>query len=735
LDAIEAELEQSNALLKGCAARWRDFMLPARINRENILGDGYRYGEYRYSLDQERILELLMGENLYESPYVFVRELLQNAIDASRLREHLERCRGASGFHAAPIRVTQWVDRDGYRWVRVDDDGTGMDEYIVRKHLLKVGASYYGSAEFKADVLRVMLQGAPEFVPISRFGIGLLSCFIACDRVEISTLRQRPTGLNSVPLRLSLDGLQGFFTLRMPNLRPVPMPTACSVAGFEEGYRRNCGTSIACRLDPRKENAAFDLRQLLNDTLLAPPVPVEFEGDRVGGDLNTLASTMLCKETEVPFRSEFPDAIQKKLKETLSSDHVLFSLRYRSIYLDKYSPVAELRGQIVFLEAILSDSFQQLLQSWGFSANVTISYGNKTDIQLTFNGVTSKKILDMTPEDRDVFTSLVHTGKIASFEADEHLVRIESYFSSKMIMASHNGIRIPLSGRKLSMPIATKEFLLKSWGLISFSDSLRPQLSVARERALSLPWNMHSTLNLAIVRALHNDAGYTDLTQVDALKDFVAPQEISLGQLIADPLLHRPDGWPMERIFRTDRGMLSISSILALLVADETVVVSGLPSPSELAGRSRRGRPGTGPTCAAVLASVWVNLSSDLKNIDRNPDLRFVAKRELPPTGGELLFPPLAFVTYQNSSKLQLGSLGLNREHPFSQWLIENAALLCENYPAILDFLKRELLLGFGRDSISRAEAVRQQLDRLAEFDPTLRLPRSAIPAANDFEV
>ena len=179
-------------LLPTCSKRWREFVLPARIRRESIVASGYRYGEYRFSLDQHQVLDLLMGENLYDSPYVFVREMLQNALDASRLREHLERLRGDKDFKAQPIRVSEWLDRDRYRWVRFDDFGTGMDEQIVRDHLLKVGSSYYTSAQYEADKLRASKGVGSDFVPISRFGIGLLSCFIAGDRVEISTLRQLP---------------------------------------------------------------------------------------------------------------------------------------------------------------------------------------------------------------------------------------------------------------------------------------------------------------------------------------------------------------------------------------------------------------------------------------------------------------------------------------------------------------------------------------------------------------
>jgi len=106
--------------------------------------------------------------------------LVQNAIDTSRHRRYVERARGHARFQPAPIRVAQWRDREGRLWVRFDDCGMGMDEPIIRDHLLKVGSSYYTTPQFRADVLAAKGKSdASDFLPISRFGIGLLSCFIA----------------------------------------------------------------------------------------------------------------------------------------------------------------------------------------------------------------------------------------------------------------------------------------------------------------------------------------------------------------------------------------------------------------------------------------------------------------------------------------------------------------------------------------------------------------------------
>jgi hypothetical protein len=186
------------------------------------------------------------------------------------LREHFEHGGGNAGFGSPPIGITTWIDRDGYQWIGFDDPGTGMDEPIVRNHLLKVGSSYYQSAQFRADMLQASPPGGTLFQPISRFGIGLLSCFLACDRVEISTLRLHPDRTTGAPLRLSLDGLQGFFTLQTPDLPAKPMPAGDGHGGAKEGYKRNPGTSIACRLERGGSSRNSTRRRSSNDTSWLP---------------------------------------------------------------------------------------------------------------------------------------------------------------------------------------------------------------------------------------------------------------------------------------------------------------------------------------------------------------------------------------------------------------------------------------------------------------------------------
>ena len=189
LNWVDRELSDCLGALRYCTKRWRDLVLPRKISRK-IISRGYETGEFRFTLDQNKVLDLLVGDELYQDPGVFVRELVQNAIDAVRTREKMDRNRPASWKPQINIRC--WMDEEGYHWFRIEDNGTGMNREIVEKYFLKVGSSYYASDDFQRDKYRNEVE--PGYQPISRFGIGVLSCFMG-DR-ERSRWRYRRCTMN-----------------------------------------------------------------------------------------------------------------------------------------------------------------------------------------------------------------------------------------------------------------------------------------------------------------------------------------------------------------------------------------------------------------------------------------------------------------------------------------------------------------------------------------------------------
>jgi len=159
------------------AAAARDHDLPyafpwRRIDDGEVTATGFLPEQLSFSLDEARILELLTGHTLYNETAVVIRELVQNALDASRLQALID--------ERAPETSNVCVSWDtAARLLTITDDGTGMSQSVIERNLLRAGASRYQEESFR--------RLHPTFSPISRFGIGVLSAFMIADWVEITT--------------------------------------------------------------------------------------------------------------------------------------------------------------------------------------------------------------------------------------------------------------------------------------------------------------------------------------------------------------------------------------------------------------------------------------------------------------------------------------------------------------------------------------------------------------------
>ena len=285
-------------LQKYCQTPWqKKFPFPRAVRRDEIESEGYMSGDFCLTMDQTQVLQLLTGENLYDNTDVFIRELLQNAIDATLLRGKME-----PGFMPEQSRIDlwEWNDKEGNVWFRIDDQGTGMTLGMLKRYFLKVGNSYYTSRELERD-LRDHGQ-TDKFHGISRFGIGFLSCFLCGDYAEVSTLyfddaknrreESTPESYQTIRygLRLQVTGLSGYYTLKNQAKHhqtegglPAPDGYGEKMPGNKErdGYRANPGTSIVLRLEPGKLGV-LKLREVTEKYLCGARVPVYYNNERVG---------------------------------------------------------------------------------------------------------------------------------------------------------------------------------------------------------------------------------------------------------------------------------------------------------------------------------------------------------------------------------------------------------------------------------------------------------------------
>lgn len=145
--------------------------------------------DFAFGFDRCAMFRIL-SDDIYDGErHVFLRELLQNAIDAIRTRrsrwqqrfQQQAKRRQATPPFDTTIYFTAVHGKNGDIEVTCRDHGIGMDEHIIRNYFSVAGVSYYRSTEFERQGL--------GFEPISRFGIGILSCFMVADSLQVRTYR------------------------------------------------------------------------------------------------------------------------------------------------------------------------------------------------------------------------------------------------------------------------------------------------------------------------------------------------------------------------------------------------------------------------------------------------------------------------------------------------------------------------------------------------------------------
>src|SRR5512139_108289 len=151
---------------------------------------------HTFQVDLRGLVDLL-SHHLYSSPRVYIRELLQNAVDAVTARQRLD-----PGAPSA-IRITVGEAGSGSGpGLRIEDPGIGLTEADVHRFLATIGRSS------KRDDLEGARQ---EF--LGQFGIGLLACFTVAERIRVRTRSAADPAAPVVEWLAASDGTYSVRTL------------------------------------------------------------------------------------------------------------------------------------------------------------------------------------------------------------------------------------------------------------------------------------------------------------------------------------------------------------------------------------------------------------------------------------------------------------------------------------------------------------------------------------------
>jgi len=269
-DVIDGELSACNNIISSINEYDRrqgknNFIkIPFKVDRskietkKDIHGNRlYLYRKAQFSLSKNQVIDLLMGTKLYGDPEVALRELIQNSIDACLLRSAMEK--SWNNPYEPEINI-KYSSEDNVDILEITDNGTGMDQYIIDNYYSKVGSSFYKSSDF----YDLKSQTKAAFTPTSRFGIGILSCFMVADTLEVDSKRLIGPHDSSDAINLTIEGQDSIFWIK-------------------SGFRKMPGTST--KLFLRKSTNPWD--DLDEDGFIAsvenvvpnPPFKIKVETD------------------------------------------------------------------------------------------------------------------------------------------------------------------------------------------------------------------------------------------------------------------------------------------------------------------------------------------------------------------------------------------------------------------------------------------------------------------------
>ncbi|WP_040352348.1 HSP90 family protein [Blastopirellula marina] len=142
----------------------------------------------RFQVELRGLIELL-SQHLYSGPHVFIRELLQNGVDAIQARRQIE------PKHEGAIEIEVVTSEESDPTIIFQDNGVGLTEAEVQQFLATIGqSSKRGEATSRPD----------DF--LGQFGIGLLSCFTVSDEIIVLTRSAKGENQPGFEWRGSTDG-------------------------------------------------------------------------------------------------------------------------------------------------------------------------------------------------------------------------------------------------------------------------------------------------------------------------------------------------------------------------------------------------------------------------------------------------------------------------------------------------------------------------------------------------
>lgn len=615
LEIIRKEIDLCREILPTVSVSFRDCRLPVKV-KNGVNMEGFVSGDYSFHIDTSEALNLFMGEKLYMNDMVFVRELLQNAIDSTIYYGKLEKKESFDSVH-----IYVWKNENEEVYFGIEDRGMGMDNDIIENFFLNIGKSFYVSTQFEKSEVK--------FTPISKFGIGFLTSFLVAEEVNVLTrhykeekiLRQLTLNINMKQYILRIDNEEN-------NNYQIPHDTDNKLLNekmYEDNYP---GTIITFKIKPEIVNGNIEeIEKAIRDYSFGVPVPIE---------VDILGKQIQFKGLEDEYMNQQSVRLNKK-----TIGKVL------------YGDIETLGEQddIIFESVPLIIDYQNMEGKINGNIQIMTVFDTKEDPNLYAFSIEPDYSEDLL---------YIKFGNYKERIENTHLnAKYEQFGISKKIKVYFNGINHLVYSSEHGVSVQKAYFN----GYILLEGNFRPEVDVARSGRGYLKFEALAGLNYAYWKALNEYVGddvikkkvYFSIEPPDLLKKMNNIYKICD---VYNSIIKYD--WDMFDIIKTNLGYLSIEKIEDILKVERERNIELLEDVSINERLEFRDY---------LIRFLLQKKFKIVIKIQKKGSKVYIKKLEKEEMFDNSHFLPLFFVEYDGFQALKFTNYPLNNRHWFSDWL------------------------------------------------------------------